>query len=77
MIRVSHYVNVTLTTDSESDIYVDNEYKGKGCWSGKLSSSKHLVEVKKDLYQSVQHVISLSNKDKNITIESPQLINAI
>lgn len=73
------YVNITLKTDPKSDIYVDNKYKGKGEWNGKLSNTVHLVEVKKNLHKNVKKILNISdeNEFENIIIESPEPINGI
>lgn len=45
----ANFVNVTVTTDSQSEIYIDNEKKGIGSWSGRLSDSSHVFEAKKSI----------------------------
>ena len=43
----ANFVNVTISTDSQSDIYVDEEYKGTGRWTGRLSDGSHIFEARK------------------------------
>ena len=44
----ANYVNATLTTDADSDIYLDNEFKAKGKWTGKVSLGSHYAEARKE-----------------------------
>ena len=76
---VSNFVSVTITTDSKSEIYVDNGLKGKGNWSGSLSVGKHLLEAKKDLHKTTSQVVDIVAGDHNdIVLASPSpVIGAI
>lgn len=68
----TNFVNVTLTTDSLVDIYVDDEYKGKGSWSRRLSDDVYFVEARETSHRSVKQSINLVlSKDENITIKNP------
>lgn len=68
----SNFVNVTIHTDSKSDIFVDEKYKGKGKWTGRLSEGAHFVEVKKDNHRTVtKNMMLVLGKDENVTIEAP------
>ena len=72
----ANYVNVTINTDAQSDIYVDDEYKGKGSWTGRISDGVHFVEARKDKHKNVSRNITLIlGKDEVITLESPTPIN--
>ena len=72
----ANFVNVTINTDSQSDIYVDDEYKGKGQWAGRLSDGAHIFEARK-----VNHLASKKSLDlflgetKTINIDAPTPIN--
>lgn len=69
----ANFVNLTVNTDSDSYIYVDNEMKTKGNWNGRLSEGAHFIEVKKDNYTTVSKNITLVlGKDETINIEAPQ-----
>ena len=63
----SNYVDVTITTDAESDIYVDEEYKGRGTWQGRLSDGAHYVEARKELHE-------ISSKNINLVLGEPETI---
>lgn len=38
--------------DNDAEVYVDNEYKGRGSWQGKLSIGVHRIEIKKNKHRS-------------------------
>lgn len=48
------YAPVVLTTDSESEIYVNDQYKGKGQWSGKLPEGEYTVRSVKSNHDDGQ-----------------------
>ena len=74
----ANFVNVNITTDSQSDIYVDNEKKGKGKWSGRLSEGSHIVEAKKESHKtSTKNVTLTLGKDESITVPDPKPIYGI
>ena len=73
---VANFVDVTIKTDSQSDIYLDNEYKGKGTWIGRLPEGAHYVEARKTSHQTTAKNISLVlGKDVTIEVEAPKPIN--
>ena len=68
----ANFVNVNVTTDSESDIYVDNELKGKGNWSGRLNDGNHAFEARKASHRnSVENIKLTLGKNENIVIPNP------
>jgi len=72
MTMSANFVNVTVTTDSESDIYVDNELKGKGSWSGRLGEGNHAFEARKASHRnSVENIKLALGKNENIVIPNP------
>lgn len=72
MTMSANFVNVTVTTDSESDIYVDNELKGKGSWSGRLSDGNHAFEARKASHRnSVENLKLTLGKNESIVIPNP------
>ena len=71
----ANFVNLTIDSDIDSDIYIDNQYKAKGKWSGRISDGAHFVEVKKHKHKTVSKNINLVlGKDENIKIEAPMPI---
>ncbi len=68
-------VNVTINTDSQSDIYVDGKLLGKGKWSGRLSEDTHLIEARKTSHTSTFKKVNLTvGMTEVINIESPKPI---
>ena len=75
MAMTANFVNVSVTTDSESDIYVDNEHKGKGSWSGRLNDGDHVFEAKKASHKtSIKNVQLVLGKNETIVISNPEPI---
>lgn len=71
----ANFVSVTITTDSESDIYVDNEKKGKGNWSGRLSDGAHALEARKVSHKpAIKNVQLVLGKNETIVIPNPEPI---
>ncbi len=71
-----NYVSVTINTDAESDIYVDEEYKGKGMWSGRLFDGDHILEARKNNHKpSKKNVTLVLGETQNIQIDAPKPIN--
>ncbi len=71
----ANFVNVTINTDLQSDIYIDEEFKGKGRWTGRLSDGTHFVEVKKASHEtSCRNIDLVLGNDAIFTIEAPKPI---
>ena len=72
----ANFVNVTINTDSQSDIYVDEEYKGKGKWTGCLSDGSHIFEARKANHKPSKKSVDLVlGENKTITLDTPTPIN--
>ena len=72
----ANFVNVTINTDADSDIYVDEEYKGKGKWTGRVSEGLHNVEARKQNHRSSKTSVDLVlGENKTIALEAPQPIS--
>ena len=72
----ANFVNVTINTDSQSDIYVDEEYKGKGQWTGRLSDGSHIFEARKANHLASKKSLDLVlGETKTISIDAPKPIN--
>lgn len=71
----AQFVNVKVTTDSQSDIYVDNELKGKGSWTGRLPDGEHVFEAKKASHKpTLKNAYFVIGHDENIIIPDPEPI---
>ncbi|MBO4574429.1 MAG: PEGA domain-containing protein [Bacteroidales bacterium] len=74
----ANFVDVNITTDLQSDIYIDNEKKGKGSWKGRLSDGTHIFEAKKESHKtSTKNVTLVRGKSENIVIPDPTPIYGI
>ena len=62
------FVEVTINCDIDTDIYVDELYKGRGSWSGRLSDGSHYIEARKDKHTP-------SSKNVNLVLGKPETIN--
>ena len=72
----ANFVNVIVTTDSQSDIYVDDKYKGKGKWTGRLSDGPHAFEARKENHKPSNKSLELVlGETKTITLDAPKPIN--
>ena len=70
-----NFVTLTINTDTESDIYIDEELKGKGSWSGRLSEGSHYLEARKPSHETTAKNINLTiGKNETITLEAPKPI---
>ena len=72
----ANFVTVTLTVGIGADIYVDEEYKGKEKWSGRLSDGAHIFEARKENHKkSVKTVNLVLGKNEAIALDAPTPIN--
>lgn len=70
-----NFANTTIKTDEQSDIYLDNEYKGKGNWSGRLNEGPHYVEARKQHHETSSKNFTVTlGSDMVITIDDPKPI---
>ncbi len=72
---VSNSKNVMVTTDSQSDIYIDNVMMGVGDWNGSITYGAHIIEAKKNnhkpvLLETYIHNDSIDSID-TIVLEAP------
>ena len=73
----ANFVNITVKTDSQSDIYVDEEFKGKGSWTGRLSDGTHIFEARKNNHRtSKKNVDLVLGETKTITVDAPSPIKS-
>ncbi len=72
----ANFVTLTINTDADSDIYVDEEYKGRGRWTGRVSEGLHNLEARKQNHRSSRTSVDLIlGENKTITIEAPKPIS--
>ena len=72
----ANFVMLTVNTDADADIYVDEEYKGKGRWTGRVSEGLHNVEARKANHRSSTKTVDLVlGENKTMTLEAPKPIS--
>lgn len=64
---------VTLTVDSDAEIWVNGELKGKGSWTGNLGAGTYEFETRKQNYRSISVTrdIVASSESQTIVLQSP------
>ena len=67
---------VTLTAPDGAEIWVNEEYKGKGSWSGVLSSGTYIFEARKQGYKSsvISKQITSTRPTQSYALPAPQPI---
>ncbi len=72
----ANFVNVTINTDADADIYVDDDYKAKGRWTGRLSDGLHNFEARKANHRTTKKSLDLVlGENVTVTLDNPQAIN--
>ena len=67
-----NFASVTLSVDSDADIYVNNELKGTRTWSGILKSGNYQVECRQKNHKpSMQYITVEDNVNKTYTLTPP------
>ena len=75
---VPNFANITLTTDTESEIWIDGRQRGKGKCTLNLELGEYTVEVKRPSHRTVSDVITVSElTDRTIQLSSPTPIYGI
>ncbi len=64
---------LTVRTDSDAQIWINEELKGTGTWKGELVAGNYLVEARKPSHLTVfQEVVLKQQEQKELTLDSPQ-----
>lgn len=67
-----NFANVTITTDAESDIYVDGKLNARGSWTGRLTQGTHKVEARKASHRTTAMALEITaGKDENVKLDAP------
>ena len=64
-----NFVSLTLSTDSESEIYVDGKRYAKGSWTGTLELGEYSIEARKQYHRSAVMIVHITDNHANQTIE--------
>ena len=73
---IGEFSNVSITTKSGAEIWVDGELKGTSSWSGRLSFGEHLMETKLVSHRSQSRVVNIlaTESTKSVQLPEPQPI---
>lgn len=70
-----NFANVTVSTDNESDIYIDGKLSGRGKWTGRLLQGSHKVEARKASHRPTAMALEITaGKDENVRLDAPMPI---
>ena len=73
---LSVFVDVTIRTDLNSDIYVDGKRKSKGSWTGEILEGTHVFEARKENHRTTQKTVEIvAGNNQTIKLDSPEAIN--
>lgn len=71
----SNYRNYTISGDDDADIYVNQEYKGHGTWTGPLVSGSYRIELRRESHRTSTRSVTVKANDANmngtITLPAP------
>ena len=65
------FSTVTITVDNDADIYVNEEKKGTGSWTGRLSSGTYVLETKKEGHRGTLMNVDITATQATQTIQLP------
>lgn len=69
---VPNFSTVTLTTDEDSEIWVDGSRRGKGRWSGPLEIGNYTVETKRESHRTMSEVVQINSvEERTIELKAP------
>lgn len=71
----SNYRNYTINGDDEADIYINQEYKGHGTWTGPLVSGSYRIELRRESHRTSSRSVTIKANDTSmndvITMPAP------
>lgn len=66
------FAEISVTTDSGAEIYVDGTKSGTGSWRGRLGEGQHVFEARKASHRSTQKAINVvAGKNESVTVSHP------
>ena len=73
---LSVFVDVTVKSDSNSDVLINGAFKGKGNWTGKLQEGIYVFEARKENHRTVKKTVEIvAGNNQTIKLDSPEAIN--
>ena len=68
----ANFAEISVSTDSGADIYVDGTKSGTGSWRGRLGEGQHVLEARKASHRSTQKAINVTvGKNESVSIPNP------
>ena len=76
---VADFARVTLRVDGDADIYVNEEYKGRGAWTGDLASGSYIVECSKEGHRPSRETLTVTSEMSSsvIRLQSPEPVYGV
>lgn len=72
------YGEVEFTTAAEAEVWINNEQKGKGRWSGRLNAGIYVVEVRQLAHRTRRQSVEIkAGESYTLTLPAPQPIYGI
>lgn len=71
-----NYANVTITSTASANIYIDENFKGTGTWTGKLEAGSHVIEARKNGHRTTLREVVIIPEDgsQSYTLPNPEPI---
>ena len=67
-----NFAEITINTDKDSDIYVDENKVGTGNWTGRLGEGQHIVEARKASHRSTKTAFDVTvGKPQTVAVTAP------
>ena len=68
----TNIAEMTFYVDTDADIYINGEYKGKRTWTGKLRSGDYQVECRQANHRSSSQFVTVTdNNNQTIKLDAP------
>ncbi|WP_288180963.1 PEGA domain-containing protein, partial [Odoribacter laneus] len=63
---------LTFTSDPSSEIWINNELKGQGSWSGRLNAGSYLLEVRREHHRSFRQTLTVgAGENRTVALGNP------
>ena len=78
-VLAADFETVTLTTDADSEIWINEQQRGTGSWTGDLGTGSYIVECRKPNHRTTSETITVSPgmSVTKISLKSPQPIYGV
>ena len=78
-VLAADFETVTLTTDADSEIWINEQQRGTGSWTGDLGTGSYIVECRKPNHRTTSETITVSPgmSVTKISLKSPRPIYGV